>query len=240
MVTAIASLTQLASQSPGRCRFLFGKALSINISTACGGRVENMVSRLYEPGKLKLTPKLSGADQAGALIDDSAPFAHIAILEQKKCFGIRPASQKTLKRFQSRLLAKATNGAAFLKSALLIYAYVGRDDADAFKVFVDPLNDLISPWGAMNTRRFNLDSVRDADRQAGPKQNVQRSCKHESEQGRSVGDDQAERSASHECAAVRASRMMARPLWRAATFGPSMGAIGWRRPSSPSPPNTCT
>ena len=240
MVTAIASLKQLAPQSRGGYRSLFGKALSINISPACGGRVENVVSRLYEPGNLKLTQKLSGADQAGALIHDSAPFAHIAILEQEKRFGIRPASQKPLQRFQSRLLPKAANGATFLQSALLVYAYVGRDDADSFKVCVDPFNDLIRPWGAMNTRRFNIDSVRDADRQAGPQQNIKRPCQHGGEQGRSVRDDQAERSASHECAAFRASRMMARPLWRAATFGPSMGATGWRRPSSPSPPNTCT
>ena len=60
----------------------------------------------------------------------------------------------------------------------------------------------------------------------------------QSEKRGRVRDDQAERSAHPR--AFSASRTRARPRRLASTFGPSIGAIGGRSPSSPRAPSTST
>jgi putative flippase GtrA len=56
------------------------------------------------------------------------------------------------------------------------------------------------------------------------------------DRGRGIRDKQIE--LSRHRADFRASRMRARPLSRAATLGPSIGAIGGRKPSFPRPSRT--
>ncbi len=92
---------------------------------------------------------------------------NVAIFEQEERFGCGITSQKTLKGFNRGLLAKATNGAAFLQTPLLVNTDIGWNDSHGIQMIVDPFNNPVSSGRAMHAGSFDVDSIRDAHARPG-------------------------------------------------------------------------
>src|SRR6266404_7517852 len=94
--------------------------LPLHISTAFGCLIEDVVGRLDQARRLELPQKVTGADEAHSVVNDSPPPRDVRILEQQKRFGLRIAAHKALENFKRRLFAKRADGPAFLDAALLV------------------------------------------------------------------------------------------------------------------------